>query len=252
MSQTLDVRLKGRFGALSLDVDFKAPARGITAVAGRSGAGKTTLLRCIAGLDRAQGEVRLRDEIWQSGQRFTPPHQRGIGYVFQEPALFSHLSLRANLRYGLKRAHGRPHALNLDAVVTLLGLEPLLERTPQKLSGGERQRGVIGRALLSQPRLLLLDEPTASLDAEAKADLLVYLERLHQDLDLPILYVSHDLQEIRRLADRTLLMQGGGVVWMDEEVTHAKAEAKLNALSLEGLRALARAALLAELPRQDR
>ena len=237
-------RLQGRFGALSLDVDLTTPARGITAIVGRSGAGKTTLLRCIAGLERADGSLSVRSEVWQDRTRFLPPHRRAIGYVFQEAGLFPHLSLRANLRYGLDRAARRP-GLAFDEVISLLGLETLLPRSPAKLSGGERQRGAIGRALLSRPRLLLLDEPTASLDAEARRELLPYLERLHGALDLPILYVGHDALEIERLADRVFLIREGRIEALDRTAARAAAEAALDTLSPEAVRTLAASALMA-------
>lgn len=206
----IEVELKGMFGAFVLDASFRAPTAGVTAIAGRSGSGKTTLLRCIAGLERARGKVRFDDETWQDERTFVPPHRRGVGYVFQHAALFPHLSLRANLRYGMDRAGARP-GLAFDEVVSLLKLGDLLHRLPGKLSGGERQRGAIARALLARPRLLLMDEPTASLDREARDELLPYLDRLHRDLKLPILYVSHDPADVERLADRVLSMEAGRI-----------------------------------------
>lgn len=246
MSETIEARLRGRFGAFRLDADFAVPAAGITAIVGRSGSGKTTLLRCIAGLERAEGRLTVRGETWQDGPRFTPPHRRGVGYVFQDAGLFPHLSLRANLRYGLDRAGSRP-GLKFDEAVSLLALEPLLARAPAKLSGGERQRGAIARALLSHPRLLLMDEPTASLDAEAKAELLPYLERLHRELSLPILYVGHDALEIDRLADRVLLMRDGRVEPVDREAARVAVDRRLDAMTPDEVRAAAAAALLAGL-----
>jgi len=204
------VRIEGRFGDFRLDVTFSTPARGITALTGRSGSGKTTLLRCIAGLERARGSVTVRGETWQDSARFLAPHRRAVGFVFQDAALFPHLSLRANLRYGLDRARGRP-GLAFDEVVSLLDLTTLLPRSPAKLSGGERQRGAIARALLSHPRLLLMDEPTAALDTEARAELLPYLERLHATEGVPILYVSHNAEEVERLADRVFTMREGRI-----------------------------------------
>jgi len=238
------VRLEGRFGAFRLDVGFDIPAHGVTAIIGRSGAGKTTLLRCIAGLDRAAGTMSVRGEVWQDRTRFAPSHRRAVGYVFQEAGLFAHLSLRANLRYGLDRAGKRP-GLAFDEVVSLLGLETLLPRSPAKLSGGERQRGAIARALLSRPRLLLLDEPTASLDAEARRELLPYLERLHGALDLPILFVGHDALEIDRLADRVLLMRDGRIEPVDRAAARAAAEVELAGMSEVEVRDLAVSALMA-------
>jgi molybdate transport system ATP-binding protein len=244
MSGTIQADLKGKFGRFQLDAALDVPAEGVTAITGRSGSGKTTLLRCIAGLDRAAGRVVVRDEVWQDDTTFVPPHRRAVGYVFQEAGLFPHLSLRANLHYGMDRAGKRP-GLAFDEVVNLLGLEALLPRSPTKLSGGERQRGAIARALLSRPRLLLLDEPTASLDAEAKRELLPYLERLHRELALPILYVGHDALEIERLADRVLHMADGRLQPVDADASRAAVEVELNALTPEEMRRLAASALIA-------
>jgi molybdate transport system ATP-binding protein len=239
----ITVLLEGRFGAFHLDADFTVPAQGVTAIVGRSGAGKTTLLRCIAGLERATGTLSVRGEVWQDGARYLAPHRRNVGYVVQSAALFPHLSLRANLRYGLDRAGRRP-GLAFDEVVSLLGLETLLPRSPAKLSGGERQRGAIGRALLARPRLLLLDEPTASLDTEARRELLIYLERLHGALHLPIFYVGHNALEIERLADRVFLMREGRLEPVDREAARSAAEAELAGLSEEDVRNLAASALM--------
>ncbi len=205
----LSARFDGRQGAFHLRAAFDVPASGFTALFGPSGSGKTTVLRCIAGLQRLEGRLSFRGEVWQDGARFTPPHLRPVGYVFQEPSLLAHLSVKGNLEFGLKRA--RQVRIGMDEVIGFLGLQPLLGRSTLRLSGGERQRVAIGRALLSQPELLLMDEPLASLDAEAKSEILPYLERLHQLMAIPILYVSHDAAEVARLADRVLLMRGGQV-----------------------------------------
>ena len=241
--ETIAARLAGRFGSFQLDAAFEVPARGVTALVGRSGAGKSTLLRCLAGLERAQGTLTVRGEVWQDRDVFIPPHRRAVGYVFQDAALVPHMSLRANLRYGLDRSAGRP-GLAFDEVVAPLGLESLLPRSPAKLSGGERQRGAIARALLSRPRLLLLDEPTASLDAEARRELVAYLERLHRTLDLPIVYVGHDALEVERLADRVLRLQDGRLERVDPAAARAAADAKLDRLCPEEVRALAASALM--------
>lgn len=240
----IEAVLKGRFGQFPLDAALAVPAEGITAIVGPSGSGKTTLLRCLAGLERAKGRVSVNGEVWQDDKTFIPPHRRGVGYVFQDAGLFSHLSLRANLRYGLDRAARRP-GLAFDEVVTLLGLETLLPRSPAKLSGGERQRGAIARALLSRPRLLLMDEPTASLDAEARREFLPWLERLHRELSVPVLYVSHDRSEVERLADRVLAMKAGRVEPVDPGAPRAAAEARLAELPPEEVRRLALRQLLA-------
>lgn len=199
----------------ALDVDFEAPRAGISALFGPSGCGKTTVLRAIAGLVRARGRVALGDEVWQDDSLgvFVPTHRRSIGYVVQEAALFPHLSVRRNLEYGLRRAAAsdRPREIDLDALVGLLGIAHLLERSPGTLSGGERQRVAIARALAPAPRLLLMDEPLAALDAQRKAEILPYLERLHDRLETPVLYVSHAIDEVARLADRVMLMRDGRI-----------------------------------------
>ena len=206
----IEARLEGRLGRFRLDAGFEVPASGITAVFGPSGSGKTTLLRCIAGLERLQGRVAVRGELWQDRGRFLPSHLRPVGYVFQEPSLLPHLSVLGNLEFGLKRAG--PGRLGMAEVVGFLALGQLLGRGVLKLSGGERQRVAIGRALLSQPRLLLMDEPLSGLDSEAKAEILSYLERLGQLLEIPVLYVSHDAAEVACLADRVLMMRDGRIL----------------------------------------
>lgn len=211
---SLEARFRGRVGAFALDVAFTAPARGVTALFGPSGCGKTTVLRCVAGLRRVEdGHFALDGEVWQEGDQFRPPHRRPIGYVFQEASLFPHLSVRANLLYGHRRTVGRGVAetIGVDEVVGLLGLGALLDRATPHLSGGERQRVAVGRALLSQPKLLLMDEPLAALDRFSKDDILPYLERLHDALSVPVLYVSHDIAEVERLADHLVLLETGRV-----------------------------------------
>ena len=211
----IEARFAGRLGAFAFDFALKAPARGVTALYGPSGCGKTTLLRCIAGLNRVRdGYCRVNGELWQDGQRlFAPTHRRALGYVFQEASLFPHLSVKANLRFGAPPAGASPApAIGWEEVVDLCGLGPLLERAPRALSGGERQRVALGRALLSQPRLLLMDEPLSALDAAAKADILPFLERLHDRLSLPSLYVTHDMAEVERLADHLALIDRGRVI----------------------------------------
>lgn len=183
----------------------------MTALFGPSGCGKTTVLRCVAGLQRvADGYLAIDGEVWQDARTFRPVHRRAIGYVFQEPSLFAHLSVRSNLAYGLKRTRTTP-VIGFDEVAALLGLGHLLDRAPAQLSGGERHRVAIGRALLSQPRLLLMDEPLSGLDTLAKQEILPYLERLHGSLSIPVLYVSHDIAEVERLADHLVLMASGRV-----------------------------------------
>lgn len=195
----------------TLDVDLALPGQGFTALFGPSGSGKTSCLRLIAGLERVRdARVVVRGEIWQDSTRCTPAHRRAVGYVFQEANLFPHLDVRGNLEFGWRRA-GRPAQVDRDGVIALLGIGALLDRPVQKLSGGEAQRVAIARALLSAPRLLLLDEPLASLDAARKAEILPWLERLHAALDIPAIYVSHAVDEIARLADHLVLLEGGRV-----------------------------------------
>jgi molybdate transport system ATP-binding protein len=197
----------------SLDVDLDLPNRGVTALFGHSGSGKTTLLRCIAGLERAPGgHLAFDGEVWQDANTFLPTHQRPIGYVFQEASLFPHLSARGNLDYGRKRAASKMDRAALDHVIDLLGIGPLLDRRPDQLSGGERQRVGIARALAVKPRLLLMDEPLAALDLARKQEILPYLERLHEELEIPVLYVSHAPDEVARLADHIVVMRDGRAV----------------------------------------
>jgi molybdate transport system ATP-binding protein len=207
----LEFAFRGRLGAFALDASFRAPAAGVTAIFGPSGCGKTTVARCIAGLQHlADGFCAIDDDIWQDQATFRLPHQRPIGYVFQEASLFPHLSVRRNLLYGAPPLTGAP--IGFDEVADLLGLGGLLDRSPHHLSGGERQRVAIGRALLSQPKLLLMDEPLAALDRATKNEILPFLERLHDQLALPVLYISHDMSEIERFADHLVLMERGSVL----------------------------------------
>uniref|UniRef100_E6QRP7 Molybdenum import ATP-binding protein ModC n=1 Tax=mine drainage metagenome TaxID=410659 RepID=E6QRP7_9ZZZZ len=195
-----------------LDVDLVLPGRGVTALFGTSGSGKTTLLRCIAGLERApNGLLSVSGEVWQDKSIWLAPHRRPMGYVFQETSLFAHLSVMGNLQYGIKRTKS-DQVVNFEHIVGLLGIEYLLQRQPQKLSGGERQRVAIARALLIHPKILLMDEPLAALDAQRKQDIFPYLERLRDELAIPILYVSHDHHEVARLADHLVVLEAGRVI----------------------------------------
>lgn len=202
------------FPGFALDVDMQLPARGVTALFGPSGSGKTTLLRCIAGLERAEGGLlRVKEEVWQEGEKFLATHQRPLGYVFQEASLFPHLSVRHNLEYGMQRIASSERKVQLEQVILWLGLSQLIDRNdPSSLSGGERQRVAIGRALLTSPSLLLMDEPLSALDAASKQEIFPYLERLHSELDIPVLYVSHALDEVARLADHLVLLEQGRVI----------------------------------------
>lgn len=213
-SAGLDARLSWQRGDLALDIDIALPARGITALFGPSGAGKTSCLRAIAGFERgSRGRVCLAGEVWQDSVQgiFVPPHRRRCGYVFQEASLFTHRTVAGNLDYGYRRA-GQPAHLDREGLVDQFGVRALLDRRVDTLSGGERQRVAIVRALLSDPALLLFDEPLSALDATARADLLGCLEHLHASLAVPMIYVSHAIDEVARLADHLVLLDGGRVV----------------------------------------
>lgn len=197
-----------------LEINLSLPERGVSAIFGPSGAGKTTLLRAVAGLEpAARGRVEINGEIWQDDAQkiFVPTHQRSIGFVFQEPGLFPHLSVQGNLEFGLRRIPVTDQKVSLLKAVDLLGIAPLLKRSPTTLSGGEKQRVSIARALAVSPKLLLMDEPLASLDEQRKAEILPYLERLHQELDIPMLYVSHARDEVVQLADYVVMLEEGRV-----------------------------------------
>lgn len=205
----------GSLGNFRLNAQFDAPATGVTAIFGPSGCGKTTVARCLAGLQHLPGSYCAIDgEVWQDNHSFRQAHHRPVGYVFQEASLFQHLSVRGNLLYGAPRRaqSDGTDTVAFDEVIELLGLAKLLERSPQKLSGGERQRVAIGRALLSQPKLLLMDEPLSALDHLTRNEILPFLDRLHERLSLPVVYISHDMTEIERLADHLVLMQSGSVI----------------------------------------
>lgn len=197
----------------SLDVDLRLPGHGITALFGPSGSGKTSLLRCIAGLQRVEhGELHVNGHTWQQEKMFLATHQRPLGYVFQESSLFEHLNVQANLRYGMKRVAKSAQKIAWQHVVDLLDIGSLMQRKPAQLSGGERQRVAIARALLTSPHLLLMDEPLAALDQARKQEILPYLERLHDELEIPLLFVSHAPDEVARLADHIVVLEKGRVV----------------------------------------
>ncbi|NTV95785.1 MAG: molybdenum ABC transporter ATP-binding protein [Thiobacillus sp.] len=209
---TIRARFRLDRGEFSLDVDLDLPGRGVTALFGPSGSGKTTLLRLIAGLDRAPGHLEVNGEVWQDDRVFLPTHKRALGYVFQEASLFPHLTARGNLEYGLKRVPAAERRVDMARVLDLLGIGHLLERRPDRLSGGERQRVAIARALLTSPRVLLMDEPLSALDLARKQEILPYLERLHDEMEIPILYVSHAPDEVARLADHIVALDNGRAV----------------------------------------
>ncbi|MES2976012.1 MAG: molybdenum ABC transporter ATP-binding protein [Pseudomonadota bacterium] len=214
MHDGLRVKLRIDRSGFSLDVDLHLPGRGVTALFGPSGCGKTTTLRAIAGLERAtQSCVSVNGEVWQDDASgvFLPTHRRRLGYVAQDAALFAHLDVRGNIGFGLKRIPAAERRVSVEQAVGLLGIAHLMDRKPDTLSGGERQRAGIAQALATSPRLLLLDEPLAALDAKRKAEILPWLERLHDELDIPVLYVSHAPDEVARLADHLVLMDTGRV-----------------------------------------
>lgn len=229
---TLTIRLRHAFAGFSLDVDITT-GPGVTALFGRSGSGKTTIINAVAGLLRPDhGTITLGPDtlLDTATGRFLPPHRRRMGYVFQDSRLFPHLTVRQNLAYA--RRFTRDQAPPFDQVTALLGLAPLLDRRPATLSGGERQRTAIGRALLAAPRLLLMDEPLASLDDTRKSEILPYLERLRDETQLPILYVSHALPEVARLADTLVLIDAGRVTAQGPTVTLLSDPATAPALGL--------------------
>lgn len=224
MSRLL-ARFDVRFPTFHLNVDLDVPLSGITAIFGPSGSGKTTLLRCLAGLERApNGFMQFGNDVWQDEKTglCLPLYKRPIGYVFQEPRLFPHYNVRANLLYGYHRISSGERRIAIEQVVEILGIGHLLERHIHKLSGGEQQRVAIGRALLTSPKLLLLDEPLASLDIQRKQELLPFILRLRQDLAIPVIYVSHAVSEILQLADRVVLLKEGtlmGIGSLNEVLT---------------------------------
>ncbi len=227
----LRVDLTLRRGAFALEARFAAPTPGVTALFGRSGAGKSTLVNIVCGLLAPDaGTVSLDGQVLTDTAAGTsvPVEQRRIGYLFQDGRLFPHMSVEDNLRYGLKRARA-PHPISFDEVVALLGLAPHLAHRPHQLSGGERQRVALGRALLSQPRLLLLDEPLAALDLARRQEVLPYLETLRHRLQIPIIYVSHQFEEVLRLASHLVLLDAGRVI-ADGPVSELSLHPQLHAL----------------------
>jgi molybdate transport system ATP-binding protein len=208
VSLALDIRWSRPDFQLQIECEF--PGSGITALFGRSGCGKTTVLRCIAGLERAPGaSVRFNGIVWQHEHQFVPPHRRPLGYVFQESSLFPHLDVRGNLQYGLRRVPAAQRRIGLDQAVESMRLASLLTHRAHELSGGQRRRVAIARALLTSPQLLLMDEPLSNLDLASRAEILPHLERLHDELSIPIVYVSHEIGEVMRLADHIALLEAG-------------------------------------------
>jgi len=208
----IECQLRIKKGNFILDVNFCAPAKGVTVVFGSSGSGKTTLLRALAGLEKGDGGfLKVGDSIWQDGKSFIPPHIRSVGYVFQESSLFNHLNVKGNLEYGASRAHQSGKDF-MERALDLLNIRPLLERTTEQLSVGEKQRVAIARALSVNPDILLMDEPLSALDFKRKKEILPYLDSLHDELDIPLIYVTHSPDEASRLADHLVLLEAGRVI----------------------------------------
>ena len=212
---TIQLQAKRHAAGFTLDVNLHLPAKGITVLFGPSGSGKTTCLRVLAGLEHGvQGRVQVGSDIWMDSTSGTwrPPHQRAVGYVFQEASLLPHLSVEKNLRFGSDRTPPDQRRLGWNDALDLLGIAHLLPRMPHQLSGGERQRVAIARALAASPHVLLMDEPLAALDGPRKAEILPWLEQLHQRLDLPVIYVTHSVDELVQLADHVVLLNEGRVL----------------------------------------
>ncbi len=213
-NSTLSIRYQLNRAAFELDVDLDLSMQGVTGLFGPSGAGKTTLLRCMAGLEKSDmGRLVVDGTVWEdsSSGMYVAPHKRQIAYVFQEARLFPHLNVSRNLEYGQRRSDNDDHKLDFDRVVDLLELQDLLDRMPATLSGGEAQRVAIGRALLRSPKMILMDEPLAALDDARKEEVLSYIERLHAELKTPIIYVSHNIDEICRVCDQLVVLEEGRI-----------------------------------------
>ncbi len=219
MNNSITARFKLDYGEFQLSVNLSLPNSGVTVLFGHSGSGKTTLLRCIAGLQQAQQSyLEINGSVWDDSDVgiFLPTHKRPLGYVFQDANLFSHLTVRENLNFGLKRIKAHPprpssKGGDFQRIVNLLGIEHLLDRMPERLSGGEKQRVAIARALVLNPEILLMDEPLASLDTKRKQEILPFLSRLNQELNIPVLYVTHSHQEVAQLADYLVVLEAGKV-----------------------------------------
>ncbi len=212
MMDLLEAKFKMDYPGFTLDMELNLPAKGVTVVFGPSGSGKTTLLRCLSGLDKApSGYMKIADQVWQDEEIFIPIQERKIGLVFQESRLFPHLNIQENLLYGYQRTLPAERNLHLDEVAQVLNLEALLKRRPEKLSGGERQRVAIGRALLTSPKLLLMDEPLASLDMQLKAEIIPFIKRIVNEFKTPIVYVTHSMNEVLQLVDTMVVLNSGKV-----------------------------------------
>ena len=211
MTELLKAAFKVDYPGFNLDIDLQLPASGITVVFGPSGSGKTTLLRCLAGLEKS-GKMEIAGQVLQDENIFIPVNLRAIGMVFQESRLFPHLKVRDNLLYGYKRTPVNSRRLHLEDIGRVLSLEKLQERSIDKLSGGEKQRVALGRALLTSPKLLLMDEPLAALDAQRKTEIIPFIRKVEKELSIPIIYVTHSMSEVLQLVDTMVILKDGKVV----------------------------------------
>ena len=211
MTELLKAAFKVDYPGFNLDIDLQLPASGITVVFGPSGSGKTTLLRCLAGLEKS-GKMEIAGQVLQDENTFIPVNLRAIGMVFQESRLFPHLKVRDNLLYGYKRTPVNSRRLHLEDIGRVLSLEKLFERSIDKLSGGEKQRVALGRALLTSPKLLLMDEPLAALDAQRKTEIIPFIRKVEKELSIPIIYVTHSMSEVLQLVDTMVILKDGKVV----------------------------------------
>ena len=211
MTELLKAAFKVDYPGFNLDIDLQLPASGITVVFGPSGSGKTTLLRCLAGLEKS-GKMEIAGQVLQNENIFIPVNLRAIGMVFQESRLFPHLNVRDNLLYGYKRTPENSRRLHLADIARVLSLEKLQERSIDKLSGGEKQRVALGRALLTSPKLLLMDEPLAALDAQRKIEIIPFIRKVEKELSIPIIYVTHSMSEVLQLVDTMVILKDGKVV----------------------------------------
>ena len=211
MKELLKAAFKVDYPGFNLDIDLQLPASGITVVFGPSGSGKTTLLRCIAGLEKS-GKMEIAGQVLQDENTFIPVNLRAIGMVFQESRLFPHLNVRDNLLYGYMRTPVNSRRLHLEDIGRVLSLEKLFERSIDKLSGGEKQRVALGRALLTSPKLLLMDEPLAALDTQRKTEIIPFIRKVEKELSIPIIYVTHSMSEVLQLVDTMVILKDGKVV----------------------------------------
>ncbi|MDC1152576.1 molybdenum ABC transporter ATP-binding protein [Nitrospinaceae bacterium] len=211
MKELLKAAFKVDYPGFNLDIDLQLPASGITVVFGPSGSGKTTLLRCLAGLEKS-GKMEIAGQVLQDENTFIPVNLRAIGMVFQESRLFPHLNVRDNLLYGYKRTPVNSRRLHLEDIGRVLSLEKLFKRSIDKLSGGEKQRVALGRALLTSPKLLLMDEPLAALDAQRKTEIIPFIRKVEKELSIPIIYVTHSMSEVLQLVDTMVILKDGKVV----------------------------------------